>query len=235
MKKSKDTIQLKPLLIVSATQQSDINNTRIGASIKMLNNQAKLVGVTENYTGLPEIYNKYMTRKISQKHDIVVFAHDDLYIDDAKLRGKLYKAMFIDKYDIVGLAGAQKCSIKSPALWHLMSEKQDWSGAVYHPAGMDQDSNEVISTSFGPVPKRCLILDGVFLAVNLRTVKEKRFKFNTNFDFHHYDIASCLDANEKGMKMGTALIHAIHDSPGLASVEDPQWKASEQKFLELYG
>lgn len=232
MKKSKETIQLKPLLIVSATQQDDINNTRIGASVKMLNNQAKLVGVTNNTDGLPKVYNKYMTRKISQKHDIVVFAHDDLYIDDAKLRGKLYKAMFIDKYDIVGLAGAQKCDIKSPALWHLMSDRQDWSGCVFHPVG--KNSNEVMATSFGPIPRRCLVLDGAFLAVNLRAVKEKRFKFNTNFDFHHYDIASCLDANDKKMKMGTVMIHAIHDSPGLASVEDPAWKESEQKFLELY-
>ena len=230
----KNKIELKPLLIVSATAEESAKTTRLSGCEASLSNQATFKYVTKNKKGLPYIYNQYITRKVAKKHDIVVFCHDDLYIDDMKLRGKLYKSMFVDKYDIVGLAGATTCTIneQTPTLWHLMSDRKTWSGTVFHPAG--KDTNLVMSSTYGPTPQRCLVLDGVFLAINVKRARETGWKFNENFEFHHYDIASCLDANEKQMKMGTCMIHAIHDSPGLSSVDDPEWKTSSDKFLELY-
>lgn len=227
-------IELKPLLIVSCTQSETWKDTRLGSCKPSLESQAKFKFVTSNKTGLPKIYNKFLTKKIAEKHDIVVFCHDDLYIDDLKLRGKLYKLIYADKYDIVGLAGASTCKIEhdKPTLWHLMSDRDSWSGTVHHPRGTD--TNQVMSTTFGPVPARCLVLDGVFLAVNVHRAREVKWKFNTAFDFHHYDIASCLDANEKKLKLGTGMIHTVHDSPGLVSMDNTAWKASQTKFLELY-
>lgn len=232
---NKDKIELKPLLIVSATKKENSKDTRLGSCVSALHNQAKFKFITENTRGLPHVYNDHFTKKIANKHDIVVFCHDDLYIDDLKLRGKLYKSMFVDKYDIVGIAGAGTCSISEDkhTLWHLMSERNTWSGTMYHPAG--KDTAAVMSSTYGPVPQRCLVLDGVFLAVNIKRARETGWRFNENFDFHHYDIASCLDANDKQMIMGTSMIHAVHDSPGLSSVENPDWKASSAKFLQLYG
>lgn len=233
MKKNK--IELKPLLIVSATRGDKFKDTRLGSSMKALENQASFKYKTNNTKGLPEVYNTYLTKKVENKHDIVVFCHDDLYIDDAKLRGKLYKSMFVDKYDIIGLAGASTCRVSrdQPMLWHLMSDRDSWSGTVYHPHG--KDTVQVMSTTYGPTPKRCLILDGLFLAVNVKKVREANWQFNENFDFHHYDIASCIDANNKQLKLGTSMIHVIHDSPGLTSTSDKDWQASQSKFLELYG
>lgn len=228
-------IELKPILIVSCTQNETWKDTRLGSCKASLENQAKFKFVTNNKQGLPKCYNKFLTKKIAEKHDIIVFCHDDLYIDDLKLRGKLYKSLYADKYDIVGLAGASTCKIEhgKPTLWHLMSERETWSGTVFHPRGVD--TNQVMSTTFGPTPSRCLVLDGVFLAVNIHRVREKKWKFNDTFDFHHYDIASCIDANTKQLKLGTCMIHAIHDSPGLHSIEDPDWLSSQDKFLKLYG
>lgn len=232
---SNTKIELKPLLIVSATKQKEEKETRLGACKNALNNQANFRFIKENEKGLPKVYNDFFTKKIEKKHDIVIFCHDDLYIDDPKIRGKLYKSMFVDGYDIVGLAGASTCNISGdkPTLWHLMSDRQTWSGTVFHPYG--NNTNQVMSTTYGPTPQRCLVLDGLFLAVNIKRARATGWRFNEAFDFHHYDIAACLDANQKQMKMGTCMIHTVHDSPGLASLEDPVWKASSDKFLELYG
>lgn len=233
----KDSIELKPILIVSATREKNFNDTRLGSCKSSLKTQAKFECIVNNTEGLPKLYNKYFTKKVQDKHDIVVFVHDDVYIDDLKLRGKLYKSMFVDKYDVVGVAGASECNIKEPALWHLMSSRESYSGSVYHPAltSSREPTNQVIPTVFGPTPKRCLVLDGLFMAFNIRRARECKFKFNTNYSFHHYDIAACLDANEKKMKLGTSLIHVVHDSPGLASLEDPTFTESQEKFLEQYG
>lgn len=227
-------IELKPLLVVSATRAKTVKDTRLGSCIPSLENQATFKIATNNSQGLPKVYNKFFTKKVAKKHDIVVFCHDDLYIDDLKLRGKLYKSMFVDKYDIVGLAGTSVCKIESnkPTLWHLMCDRNDWSGTVYHPAG--KDTTQVMSTTYGPTPKRCLVLDGLFLAVNINRAREVGWRFNNEFNFHHYDIASCLDANEKKLKLGTTMIHAVHDSPGLLSTADQDWSSSQDKFRELY-
>ena len=117
-------IKLKPLLIVSATQEETAKTTRLHASSASFKDQAEFKFITKNTQGLPKVYNKFLTKKVEEKHDIVVFCHDDLYIDDVKLRGKLYKSIFADGYDIVGLAGASTCQIDmdTPSLWHLMSQ-----------------------------------------------------------------------------------------------------------------
>jgi hypothetical protein len=47
-------------------------------------------------------------------------------------------------------------------------------------------------------------------------------------------MASCIDANRKGLKIGVYPIHVIHQSPGLLSVEDKLWKTSNEKFLQEY-
>lgn len=227
-------IELKPILIVSATREKNFKDTRLGSCMKSLDGQAEFKFKTENSKSLPQVYNNYFTKKVEAKHDIVIFCHDDLYIDDPKLRGKLYKSIYVDKYDIVGLAGAGTCKIDKniPTLWHLMSERESWSGTVFHPYG--KDTNQVMSTTYGPTPKRCLVMDGLFLAVNIKRARQVKWRFNENFNFHHYDIASCLDANEKELKLGTCMVHAIHDSPGLHSTSDEDWQTSQNKFLELY-
>jgi hypothetical protein len=79
-----------------------------------------------------------------------------------------------------------------------------------------------------------LILDGLFLAVNLRTALKTGWRFNENYDFHHYDIASCLDANAKKLKLGTYPIYTTHMSPGLSSLEDKTFKQSQKQFITEY-
>lgn len=228
-----NTNKMKQLLVVSCTKHKKAN-TKLYSSIRDFSSvEMKYIFHENNSTGLSEIYNKYINKKIAKKHDIVVFAHDDVYIDDYKIRGKLYSAMH--QFDIMGLAGCIRPTIKKPALWHLMAEKKDWRGYVFHSFSDSDENHGLLCSSFGFTPARVAIVDGLFIAVNIKAALKADWKFNESFKFHHYDISSCLDANKKRLKIGTVPVHVIHDSPGLQNYDDMAFAASERKFIEMYG
>lgn len=228
-----DRVHGKKILVVSCTTKSKMakDSLKIVESLKGLKKDVDLKIHYHNEDGLPKVYNQYINKSTLAKHDIVLFAHDDLYIDDLKLKGKLISAVN-SGLDIVGLAGCVNPSIMRPALWHKMSERQDWRGFVCHTM---QRADAVMMSSYGPTPARCAIVDGLFMAVNLKEAIDKDWKFNEKFNFHHYDIASCIDANQKKLKIGVAPIHVIHESPGLENLHDPVFVESEDKFMEIYG
>lgn len=188
--------------------------------------------VYENTKGLPEVYNEKIEQYKNLDINYLVFCHDDVYIDDLKLVEKIMYAKKQLGYDIVGLAGCLNPRLNNPALWHIMSEKKDYRGQVAHPAS--KDSSQTYMTAFGPTPSRVALIDGLFMAIHLPSILDKGWRFNENYTFHHYDLASCIDANRKGLKIGVYPIHVIHQSPGLLSMEDKLWKDSNQKFLQEY-
>jgi hypothetical protein len=206
------------------------SNLLVYKSLNLLKHEIDLKIHFDNDTGLSEVYNQYITPKNAKKYDIALFLHDDVYVDDLKIRGKLYQA--IQQYDIVGLAGCLSPRIKSPSLWHLMSGYDNHRGYVAH-ANPD-DITTVRMTSFGPSPSRVILIDGLFMAVSLKAAIRSEWRFNESFKFHHYDLSSCLDANSKGLKIGVSPINVIHASPGLRSLHDSNFKHSEKKFLEKY-
>jgi hypothetical protein len=185
---------------------------------------------TNNTTGLSILYNSIIeTHKTDYTH--IVFIHDDVYVDDLGVCEKLERAH--TQFDIVGLAGGINPVIKEPALWHLMCggfQSGNLRGAVSHPCAKDQ----IMFTSFGPTPSRVAILDGLFLSVDTRKIKSVGWKFNENYNFHHYDIASSIDANYKKLKLGVAPIWVLHNSPGLLSFEDKNFRESQEKFIKEY-
>lgn len=193
-----------------------------------LQNTCELVLNKGNTQGLPAAYNQTM---LSHHADWMVFVHDDVYIDDAMLVSKLENAHNIHGYDIVGLAGCLNPIIKSHNLWHVMAERSDLRGQVAHPVNA---SGQIITTPFGPTPSRVVIIDGLFMAVRMKSVEKTPWKFNENYSFHHYDMSSCIDANRHKLKIGVYPINVIHSSPGLMSVNDNNWKTSNECFLKEY-
>lgn len=218
----------KKILIVCCTK-GDGKKTKLLESLHGMEDDVTVNMITNNTQGLSQVYNKYLISDNLIKHDIVLFVHDDVYIDDMRLKGKLYTAIESMKYDIVGLAGCTEARISKPALWHKMSTPNTWSGSVAHPT-----KDAIQTTSFGPWPKRCLLVDGLFMAVNLRVALDREWKFNENFSFHHYDLASCIDANKLKMKIGTFPIYVTHDSPGLLDINDKAFTESQDRFIQLY-
>lgn len=223
---------MKKILVVSCTQheKSRGKNLLINKSLDLLKHDVDHKMHYENTTSLSVVYNKYITHKHAKKYDIALFVHDDVYIDDLKLRGKLYEAK--NNYDIIGLAGCLSPVVKKPALWHMMSDRSNWRGFVAHVN--QNDITTINMTSFGSTPSRVVMIDGLFMAVNLKRALETGWRFNEQYSFHHYDLASCLDANKLKMRLGVIPVSVIHASPGLRQ-SNLEFNTSQEKFIQQYG
>jgi hypothetical protein len=179
----------------------------------------------DNKQGLSERYNEILnTPGYSDK--IALFVHDDVELEDLFLYEKLANS----PYSITGLAGAKSFNKQSPNLaWHLSSPVEDYVGEVSH-----KDRNNNVWTSiFGKTNCRALILDGLFFACKIDDLKQKELEFDINFNFHFYDIAFCLRANEKKVACGVLPIKVIHHGLG-DSMLTPEWNEANLKFKEVY-
>jgi hypothetical protein len=183
-----------------------------------------------NKEGLPKRYNEFLYSSTSTLYDYIVFVHDDVYFDDAMLEAKLLK--YHMEYDIVGVAGGNNCKIQNPALWHLMCG--GFGSGNLHGAVAHIHNGLSMTTPFGPSPARVAIIDGVFMSVNVKKVRAAGWRFNENYDFHLYDISSCLDANKKKLKVGVAPINIVHSSPGLRDINDQVFQKNNAQFLKEY-
>jgi hypothetical protein len=225
----------KSIVLVSCTAQPEENRSRLLLAQSFdhggFDRFAALDVVWDNRLGLSSAYNAKLRKYAATEVEFLVFVHDDVYIDDLKLPDKLTAAHAKLGYDIIGAAGAVQARVAEPALWHLMSERTQHRGFVHH----FLDNGQVHCSSFGPTPSEVVLIDGVFMAVHLPSVVRKGWQFNENYEFHHYDLASCLDAKKKGLRIGVYPIHIIHESPGLDSTSNPTWRASNQRFLTEYG
>jgi GT2 family glycosyltransferase len=226
---------MKKIMIVSATKHSslDMDKILIGKSMKMFHDLSFISKSNyniesniefNNTEALSKVYNKFIINDL--KDYIVVFAHDDCIIEDAMLVDKLNEAM--KKYDVVGLAGMKApITIKEPALWHLMGDRNNASGAVAHFTG--KDDNERFMTNFGITPARVALLDGVFLAINVDRCLETGVRFDESFPsrFHYYDLDFSLTANKAGLKLTTWPIWVTHKSHGLTKPDEEFYKGQE--------
>lgn len=219
-------------IAIYTVTRGDIGLTLLNKSIQpLLLDPAISFHYKENNTlSLSKCYNEFLDSK-GKNFDYVIFVHDDVFLDDLRLTEKICRAHM--SYDIVGLAGGISPAIKAPALWHIMCggfNGGNLRGAVAHPCSKDQ----IMVTNFGPAPARVAILDGLFLSVDVRKINSVRWRFNENYEFHHYDIASSIDANNKHLKLGVAPIWVMHASPGLLNVNDERFTSSQEKFLSEY-
>ena len=213
----------------SATR-GDIKNTLFYKSANNIIGEKFICFDQNNKEGLSKKYNK-LIEEHADNFEYIVFVHDDVHIDDARVIEKLHEAH--RDYDIVGLAGGINPKIQKPALWHLMCggfHGGNLRGAVAHYA----ENEKVFMTSFGFTPCRVAVLDGLFLSIKTESIKKSGWRFNENYTFHHYDIASSLDANKKKLKLGVAPIWVIHKSPGLLNINDHLFLASQEKFIREY-
>ncbi len=198
-------------LIVSATSKKDDYDTLLYWSLSEhnLHDNVDIQFVTKNQSGLCDVYNRYLT----DKYDTIIFVHDDVQIDTVNFVEKVNNALI--KYDVVGVAGGGVVSVTpdTPILWHIMTKKETHSGTVLH---IDNKGHRYPSY-FGDNPKSVSILDGVFLAINTKSILSKNITFDPNLKgFHHYDIKFCIDCKVAGLKLSTlGDVVIAHASPGL--------------------
>jgi len=179
----------------------------------------------DNKRGLSECYNEVLNTA-SYSKQIALFVHDDVELEDIFLYEKLTNS----PYPITGLAGAKSFNKQSPKLaWHLSAPREDHVGEVAH----KDNQGTVWTSSFGKTHSRALVLDGLFFACDISKLNECGLQFDTNFNFHFYDIAFCLRANEKKVACGVLPIRVIHHGLG-DSMLTPEWEQGNTKFKEAY-
>jgi GT2 family glycosyltransferase len=164
------------------------------------------------------------------KDDLLVFIHDDVWIDDWLLSYRLEEAL--DHYDLVGLAGNKRRKPRQEG-WLIQadSRKPDLdsiSGAVAH--GPSQGGRV---SFFGKAPQTVLLLDGVFLAARASVLQNADVQFDPQFAFHFYDTDFCRSCEAKGLRLGTWPIAVTHLSGGLW--QSPEWDKAFALYLQKWG
>ena len=219
--------------IVSATRLSENEfweQAPLGRSLKRLAHEARLVPriVFTNRRGLPEVYNERITA--ADRHAILVFVHDDVWLDDYFLADRVIEGLAA--YDVIGVAGNRRRVRNQPAWpWldgeFIPDDRRNLSGSVAHGA---EPFGEI--AFYGAVPAPCELLDGVFLAARKPRLVASGVRFDPRFDFHFYDMDFCRSARGKGLKLGTWPICLTHRSTG--SFRTAAWRERYRVYLDKW-
>lgn len=220
--------------IISATRYSEDDfwsKSALGISLKRhLKQDAKLTAniAFENTRGLAEIFNECIDQ--AQENAILVFIHDDVWIDDINFAEAVI--MGLEHFDVIGVAGNRRRVPNQPA-WAFIDDQFTWddksnlSGFVAHGKNA---FGEV--SNFGVVPAECELLDGVFLATKKSSLTRSSVRFDTQFDFHFYDLDFCRTARLAGLKLGTWLVKLTHQSGGAFGSQ--HWREKYQLYLSKW-
>jgi hypothetical protein len=219
--------------IVSATRLTESefwNRSALGISLQRLALDTRLVPhiTFENKRGLPEIYNERINAP--DGHDILVFMHDDVWIDDYYLTERVIDGL--EEFDVIGIAGNRRRVSNQPA-WLFIDQQFTWdkldnlSGRVAH--GVNPFGN---ISFYGGTPAACEFLDGVFLAAHKSTLKYSNVMFDPCFQFHFYDMDFCRSARAKKLRLGTWPICLTHQSEG--AFNSNNWVEKYQLYLKKW-
>lgn len=224
----------KSIHFISATRLSEEDfwtKSLLGRSLRpRLNNTTiKATVAYKNTRGLPDVYNEAIHQSDA---DILVFLHDDVWLEDTQLLQKIRLAL---KYnDIAGVAGNIRRTKNQPA-WLFLREKSgeltldkpNLSGEIKH-----GEPGRFGSSIFGPAPANCHLLDGVFIAANRRQLLESNVLFDPQFNFDFYDMDFCRSAKKAGLCLTTWRIDLIHQSAG--AFGNPNWVAMEARYFKKW-
>ena len=219
--------------VVSATRLSETdfwNTSALGISLRRLAHDGRLAArlAFANRRGLPEIYNARISA--GGCSDMLVFVHDDVWIDDYFLADRVIEGL--RHYDVIGVAGNRRKVQRQPS-WAFVDTKFTWddranlTGCVAHGKHPFGDIS-----FFGAVPADCELLDGVFLAARTAALKENGVFFDPRFEFHFYDMDFCRSARLRGLRLGTWPICLTHQSGGAFGTQ--QWNLKYRAYIEKW-
>ena len=189
---------------------------------------------TNNTKGLSQLYNEIIETYKSD-FDYIHFIHDDAFVYDNV--NYIIKEIEDSNYDISGVAGAGAVVISYPSGWYdlaLNSGRTDLIVGHIEHKHMDTGRTEELNFSNTKFNHRAVIVDGVYMCVRMKNIGN--WRFNEHYMFHHYDIASCIDAVRKGLKVGVVNLHLRHElQPKPFTIVDPVWVESDRTFRQEYG
>lgn len=224
------------ICFVSATRLNEKDfwsKSLLGRSLRPRLNQTTVKGriAFENTRGLPEVYNDAIREESA---DILVFLHDDVWLEDTQLMQKLRTSLKFN--DVIGVAGNTK-RVKGQPTWaflHSKSGELEWAPKSHQSGSIKHGSpSRCALSNFGPAPALCELMDGVFLASKRKTLIESKILFGEEFKFHFYDMDFCRTARQAGLILSTWPIELIHLSPGAFNSES--WKEMKQAYFKKWG
>lgn len=202
------------LIFVSATRLSEAEFRQQAPLFKSLDRIGRLSLIAlqvfyANQRPLADCYNEVIEQAAAE--DILVFVHDDVWIDDFFIATRLAEAL--RQFDVVGLTGNQRRQLQQ-VNWFFApdtgrADQGYLSGAVSH--GQPGSGRPSV---YGPVPAEVKLMDGVFLAVSAAKLKQSGVRFDRQFAFDFYDTDFCRSCEQAGLKMGTWPIAITHASGG---------------------
>lgn len=179
--------------------------------------------VNDGQYSLSQIYNIGLEEA---KYDIVIFAHDDVFLEKG-FDDKVLNAFNENKeYGILGVAGG--CILDKDAMW--WKYKNLLAGSVYHKTGKKKYLTKY-SKTFENTILEVATIDGVFIAIDKKRIQQQFDERITGF--HFYDIAFCVSNAIQGVKIGVISdLKIYHKSVG--KITDT-WHQNKHLFLSLYG
>lgn len=223
--------------IISATRLSEEEfwaRSALGLSLRRLAKDKRLVAhvAFANQRGLPEVFNERI--QASGGHDLLVFVHDDVWIDDFFLADHLIEGLRF--HDVLGVAGNLRRVERQPA-WAFVGKNAKgrfvWDDKLYLSGAIGHGAKPFGNLSlFGPVPRACELLDGVFLAARRSVLLARGVLFDPVFDFHFYDLDFCRTARTRGLRLSTWPIAMTHQSGGAFGTEG--WNRKYQAYLDKW-
>lgn len=178
--------------------------------------------VNDGSRSLSAVYNEILKES---ETDIVVFCHDDIYFDTKSWYSKLIKHFDKSDYGILGVAGTT--SLPSSGMW--WENKRKMLGIVNHEyQGKKWESK--YSNSSGNEIDQCIVVDGLFIAINKKRIK---CEFQEFFEgFHFYDVSFCFENYLKGVKIGViSNIRITHKSIGMTN---ESWQNNRKLFSNKF-
>ena len=186
-----------------------MTQTLLGQSFQRLAHLSEIeikVGLNAK-DGLATVYNPEIEQ--ASPEDILVFIHDDVWIDDWLIELRLKEAL--NSFDLIGIAGNP---FREP-------RQRGWYGTInavgeaFKPLGEPRFAigqlNAPPTYSSNIAPIKVKLLDGVFIAVKASTLHSSNIRFDPQFLYHHYDLDLCRQCEQANLKMGVwpiALTHA---------------------------
>jgi hypothetical protein len=177
--------------------------------------------VVRDARGLCEGYQRGLA---AARHEIVVFAHDDVELASPRPFDALQRAL--ERHDVVGLAGSRVAS--GPAM--AWSGQPHLFGSVAYPIAQRWKVT-VYSLATG-VLGGMQALDGLLFAAKRRVALDVGFDAATFDGFHFYDLDFVYRAHLAGNAVAvTTEILAIHASEGRF---DDAWKQAAERFVRKF-
>lgn len=177
----------------------------------------------EGKYSLPEAYNMILEQATN---DIVVLCHDDIYFDSKNWGSKLLNHFKRNSdYGILGLAGSTQ--LPSSAKWWEDFSKM--KGIVNHEHGGKKWESKY-SASLGNQIDDVVLVDGLFIVLNTKNIKQK---FNEEIKgFHFYDVDFSFRNFIEDVKIGVIYdVRVTHKSIGETN---EQWELNRIVFAEKH-